>query len=110
MDRTQLKERSLWTRLTLEGLVIILSILFAFGIDAWWAGVNERERERGYLLALREEFGEVVTQLADVKAERGLAQHGVEALIGQIQGDERAPPDSLFMWFSLTSMPVMRIL
>ena len=95
-----------WLRIFAEGVVIVVSILLAFGIEAWWASVGERERERGYLLSLREEFSEVLNQLAEVEAERGLAIHGVESLIGQIQGDQRAPADSLFMWFSLTSMPV----
>jgi hypothetical protein len=101
-----LRKQIPWLRILVEAAVIVGSILLAFGIEAWWAGVGEQERERGYLLSLREEFGEVLSQLAVVEAERGLALHGVESLIGQIQGDQRAPTDSLFMWFSLTSMPV----
>ncbi len=37
-------------------MVIVGSILLAFGIDAWWDGVQEREEEQRILLGLREEF------------------------------------------------------
>jgi hypothetical protein len=32
-----------------EGLVIVISILLAFGIDAWWSGVQDHRLERDYL-------------------------------------------------------------
>ena len=31
-----------WLRIVLEGVVIVTSILLAFGIDAWWEGRRER--------------------------------------------------------------------
>ncbi|MEM7416491.1 MAG: hypothetical protein AAF389_13385 [Gemmatimonadota bacterium] len=36
-----------WARVALEGLVIVASILMAFGIDRWW----ERQEERGEIQA-----------------------------------------------------------
>ncbi len=41
-----------WLRVLVEGVVIVGSILLAFGIDAWWKGREERRAER--LLALLE--------------------------------------------------------
>ena len=41
-----------WLRVFVEGVVIVGSILLAFGIDAWWEGRQEREREATYLSAL----------------------------------------------------------
>jgi len=53
-------------RLMGEALAIVLSILFAFAIDAWWQDRAEYHEETGVLLALRDEFEanrEVLAQL-----------------------------------------------
>ncbi len=43
-------------RLIIEGLVIVVSILIAFGLDTWWDDVKERREEHETLLALQHEF------------------------------------------------------
>jgi hypothetical protein len=45
-----------WARVGVEGIVIVGSILLAFGIDAWWDKAQERSEERQVLSALREDF------------------------------------------------------
>ena len=35
-----------WPRLLVEGLVIVVSILLAFAIDAWWEDRQEAEKAR----------------------------------------------------------------
>lgn len=45
-----------WARILAEGLVIVVSILLAFGIDAWWEEQGARAEERSVLLALEAEF------------------------------------------------------
>ena len=47
-----------WLRIFVEGVVIVGSILLAFGIDAWWDGVQERRVERELLITLRGELQE----------------------------------------------------
>jgi len=42
-------------RLFLEGLVIVASILLAFGIDAWWDARQERERVEAALQSVADE-------------------------------------------------------
>ena len=49
MDNDQLIP---WRRFFTEGTVIVLSILLAFWIDAWWQETEERERELVVLQAL----------------------------------------------------------
>ena len=49
MDKNQLIP---WRRFFTEGTVIVLSILLAFWIDAWWQESEERERELVVLQAL----------------------------------------------------------
>jgi hypothetical protein len=39
-----------------EGLVIVMSILIAFSIDAWWDGYQEQRREHEILAGLRADF------------------------------------------------------
>ena len=41
-----------WARVLVEGVVIVASILLAFGIDAWWEQRQDREEERRILQAL----------------------------------------------------------
>ena len=46
-----------WTRNVGEGVVIVVSILLAFGIDAWWGVRGERRLEAEYVSRLQAELG-----------------------------------------------------
>ena len=39
-----------WKRLTVEAAAIVVSILLAFGIDAWWDARNDVVEEREILI------------------------------------------------------------
>ena len=45
-----------WPRILAEGTAVVVSILLAFAIDAWWDERKERDDERDVLLALKAEF------------------------------------------------------
>ena len=45
-----------WSRVLAEGAIIVVSILLAFAIDAWWDSRKDRHEEREILLGLRIEF------------------------------------------------------
>jgi len=45
-----------WRRAVLEGAAVIVSILLAFAIDAWWDGLQMRQEERQALRDLATEF------------------------------------------------------
>jgi hypothetical protein len=47
-----------WKRVLLEGAVIVISILLAFWIDAWWNQREEDERVDSLLFALEKEWSE----------------------------------------------------
>jgi len=94
-----------WFRVVVEGVVIVASILLAFGIQAWWEGSQERELERRYLEALRGEFAAVQANVPGEDDTRAGVLHAHEALIIQTQSEEMAPADSLFLWMSQTSYP-----
>jgi hypothetical protein len=45
-----------WKRLSAEGAAIVVSILLAFSIEAWWDEYQDRGEEQGILLGLKSEF------------------------------------------------------
>jgi len=45
-----------WLRILAEGFAIVVSILLAFGIQAWWEGRQERAEEQEILAGLRSDF------------------------------------------------------
>ena len=45
-----------WPQVLAEGVIIVVSILLAFSIDAWWDRRNDRLEEREILLGLKIEF------------------------------------------------------
>ena len=45
-----------WRRILIDGAVIVVSILLAFSIDAWWNNRIEQQREREQLVSMRAEF------------------------------------------------------
>lgn len=55
-----------WRRFIAEGVVIVASILLAFGIDAWWADVQDQKDEALILRALATEFRENLAELRAV--------------------------------------------
>jgi hypothetical protein len=55
-----------WTTISVEAVAVVISILLAFAIDAWWAERKEGEVEHIALLALRDDFMASREQLATV--------------------------------------------
>ena len=45
-----------WPRIVAEGTAIVVSILLAFAIQAWWEGRRERAIESNYLVRLHQEL------------------------------------------------------
>lgn len=65
-----------WTRVLLEGAVIVLSILLAFGIQAWWDDLSEAREETRLLRAVLEEARANQTMLEEEEAyQRAGLQH-----------------------------------
>lgn len=54
-----------WTKFGIESVLIVLSILAAFGVDSWWAERQQSIELRHTLLQLREEFAANAKMLAD---------------------------------------------
>ena len=79
-----------WRRIFIEGAVIVVSILLAFSIDAWWNNRIEQQREQEQLLSMRAEFQSSLVGLDEILTSvQGHAQD-VETLIALLKaaGDE----------------------
>jgi len=92
-----LKPQIPWLRVFVEGVVIVGSILLAFGIEAWWDGRQEREEEQAILTALRSELADArqgfEDQLELLDEDMRLAATTLEALSNAQVGE--LPTDSV---------------
>lgn len=73
-----------WRTSLRDMVLIVVSILIAFGLDAWWEGQQDRAREQRHLEALLEEFQvyrhQLLDDLTDVEKADSAAQVVLEAM------------------------------
>ncbi len=93
-----MSQRGGWRRVVVEGVVIVGSILLAFGIDAWWDHWNDRSAELEYLQALKSEFEAATLEIERDEFTRAQRLQHIDHLIGETKAAERAPRDSLILW------------
>jgi hypothetical protein len=81
-----------WMRIAAESAAIVLSILLAFAIDAWWDGAQDRAEEQEILRSMEAEFTGLQQQLSVAAARRaaGLGALG-RVLEGASLGFARLP-------------------
>lgn len=89
-----------WARIVAEGCAIVVSILLAFGIDAWWESRQQRAAELDALRAIREEFQANEELLSHVHEMHGAALKASDALLVLVQ----TTPDQLPAADSLESL------
>ena len=70
-----------WKRLAVEATAIIISILLAFAIDAWWQDRGDRETEQLLLKRLRSDFVEMRASLRFIEQEHIKASAACVALM-----------------------------
>jgi hypothetical protein len=105
LSEAEMGARISWRPLGAEGSVIVVGILLALAVQAWWEGRQEQRQEIEYLTALRGELAEGLIRLQRAEAAVADVQHAHEALIGQFYAAALAPPDSLIYWLSALSWP-----
>ena len=52
-----------WPHLITEGVIVVISILLAFSIDAWWDGYKETSTRKELALALRADFEYTIAEV-----------------------------------------------
>lgn len=80
-----------WRRLTAEAAAIVLSILLAFSIDAWWDGRIERQAEDWLLERLYADFGEIMDGLAVVEDDHQRTLEAALKLLAMSRQDSKLP-------------------
>lgn len=73
-------------RLTLEGMVIVASILAAFALDTWWDQAQERREERETLEALRAEFSAARESIVRYRSLQERILQSVSAVADSLHG------------------------
>ena len=75
-----------WKRLTAEGAVIVLSILLAFSLDAWWEAHTERSQALDAVVALGTDFEAARSELAgQVRTNEGILASS-DSLLSLLEG------------------------
>jgi hypothetical protein len=80
-----------WKRLAIEATAIVVSILLAFAIDAWWEERRERQAETILLERLRTDFSEIRAALAVVEEEHRAASEACLFLMDVAIGNPLPP-------------------
>lgn len=87
--------KSRYSRALFEGVVIVGSILLAFGVDAWWDGIQERASERDYLSRIATDLAEMRQDIvARTDHYAMIADHG-RAVMPILAGERPIPLDTL---------------
>lgn len=94
-----MSQRRAWRNAVVEGVVIVGSILLAFGIDAWWDHRNDRRAELEYLRALKSEFEAAAVEIGSDERTRAQRLMHIDRLIGETKASQRPSRDSLVTWF-----------
>jgi hypothetical protein len=82
-----------WKRITAEGAAILVSILLAFGIDAWWDERQDRVELRGMLLAVLEDFRASKQNVEDAKRVTIAQQDSIIQLLKIAYGQAQSPDE-----------------
>ena len=100
---TEKISRQSLNRLLLEGAAIVVSILLAFAIDAWWDGRLEHGRSLAQLRTIETEFVEVELELQELEARLLELRRAVSELLSHIAPDSQLQTiDSLYALIDLS--------
>ena len=80
-------KRVQWKRLAAEGAAIVLSILLAFAIDAWWEDRGNRKSEQWLLQRLEADFIEIQAALQLIEKEHNETRAACITLLGFSDGE-----------------------
>ncbi len=95
-------EKIPWKRLSVEAAAIVVSILLAFAIDAWWDNRQERVLEQEALLGLRAEYQDHLGDISQSKARHLVYLRTIEGLVeacgkGSGQSDEFSMDNAIYV-------------
>ncbi len=83
-----------WLRVFVEGVVIVASILMAFGIERWWDGRQEADAEADYLQRVSADLDANVRIFQQQLLDWETSARAAAALLGLLEGTTHRPTDS----------------
>lgn len=89
--RRDSRDRMKW--LLLEGVVVVISILLAFWIDAAWDERQERQLEHAYLLAMREDVLRTIEETDRIHSRQTSLVDDARATVDMINAGANLPED-----------------
>jgi hypothetical protein len=89
-------DRDRWVILAAEGVAIVISILLAFAIDAWWDERADRKQEAALLASLHADFRASQAHLEDWAAGNRVVQRTTSELLERIRTAERDEAITVF--------------
>ena len=84
-----------WLRVFVEGVVIVGSILLAFGIEAWWDDRQEAEVERGYVARIAADLRETRASIEENADHYQMLLRHAAAVAPILDGAQPFPEDTL---------------
>jgi hypothetical protein len=90
-----------WPRILAEGFAIVVSILLAFGIQAWWEGRADEQRRLALTSGLSADFDVAARRFARQEQMYGRVVESAETLLnyaeaGGVPDEDRTHVDSVF--------------
>ena len=82
---TPQEHKTPWNRLLLEGAVIIISILLAFALEAWWDNHKQQAEEFDQLEALRSELSQSLPPLAEILESINIITGNIDTLTALLE-------------------------
>ena len=77
-----------WPRIFVEGAAIVVSILLAFGIEAWWEGRQIRQVEQSILSSLLDEFRSIEKMFGhERRTQQGILDATQRLLLAALDSD-----------------------
>ena len=77
-----------WKRIAAESIAVVMSILLAFAIDAWWDEKSDRAEEIQYLTALHRDFQITALELEDQIERASRTMRRVDRVLEMISSDD----------------------
>ncbi|NNF57966.1 MAG: hypothetical protein HKN04_06960, partial [Rhodothermaceae bacterium] len=81
-----------------EYLIVVLGVLTAVGLNAWWQGRQDAAREQAYLHQLVDDLQETRTQLEHTERILALQGASLGRLLRPYRSSSRPPGDSVLTW------------
>lgn len=85
-----------WNKLALESVAIVLSILLAFSIDAWWGARGDQKARLTLLQRLHADFEAIKPELKSVEEEHVLRQRAAGRLLAAVSVGDAVPINGQF--------------